>query len=235
MKLTEHQVNFFNTFGYLSIPEMFSPSEVEWITDEFEATIQEFGGGKDHDGTHRTMFGGPIERRPRLCTLLDDDRIKGLIGGVIGEDFNYAGGDGNYYTGDTGWHPDGSWGRLFATKVAFYLDPLTRDTGCLRIIPGSQNPTRGTACQTAGSSVTNQFRSPTCYTPNRPPRATKMATRRIRWWWKCVLLWPETDLGKAHVAPSVGCSPQNQRRIPGPTRQRPARCQLSPLWRIPRT
>ena len=50
MKLTEHQVNFFNTFGYLAIPGMFSPSEVEWIIEEFEISIQEFGGGKDHDG-----------------------------------------------------------------------------------------------------------------------------------------------------------------------------------------
>ena len=31
-------------------------------------------------------------------------------------------------------------GRLFACKVAFYLDPLTRETGSLRIIQGSQNP-----------------------------------------------------------------------------------------------
>ncbi|MCG9129965.1 hypothetical protein JT359_20450, partial [Candidatus Poribacteria bacterium] len=119
MKLTEQQVNYFNTFGYLYIPEMFSQDEIEWITDEFEISIQEFGGGKNHDGTARTMFGGPTEHRPRLCTLLDDDRIKGLIGGVIGEDFNYAGGDGNYYTGNTGWHPDGNWGRLFSIKVAF--------------------------------------------------------------------------------------------------------------------
>ena len=140
MELTEYQVNFFNTFGYLAIPGMFAPSEMEWIIEEFEISIQECGGGKDHDGTRRTMFGGPIEHRPRLCTLLDDERVKGLIGGVIGKDFNYAGGDGNYYTGDTGWHPDGSWGCLFACKVAFYLDPLTKDTGCLRIIPGSQNP-----------------------------------------------------------------------------------------------
>ena len=80
MKLTEHQVNFFNTFGYLSIPGMLSPSEIEWITKEFEISIQEFGGGRQHNGTHRTMFGGPIEHRPRLCTLLDDDRLKGLIG-----------------------------------------------------------------------------------------------------------------------------------------------------------
>ncbi len=86
------------------------------------------------------MFGGPIEHRPYLCSLLDDVRITGLIGGVIGEDFNYASGDGNYYSGDTPWHPDGSWRQLFAVKVAFYLDPLSPETGCLRVIPGSQHP-----------------------------------------------------------------------------------------------
>ena len=63
-----------------------------------------------------------------------------VIGGVLGEDFNYASGDGNYYTGDTHWHPDGNWGQLFACKVAFYLDPLTAGSGCLRVIPGSQRP-----------------------------------------------------------------------------------------------
>ena len=58
----------------------------------------------------------------------------------MGENFNYAGGDGNYYSGSTGWHPDGNWGQLFAAKVAFYLDPLTRDTGAIRFIPGSHQP-----------------------------------------------------------------------------------------------
>jgi ectoine hydroxylase-related dioxygenase (phytanoyl-CoA dioxygenase family) len=48
------------------------------------------------------------------------------------------GSDGNYYAGDTHWHSDG-WhpeGRLHM-KIAIYLDPLTRDTGALRVIPGS--------------------------------------------------------------------------------------------------
>ena len=31
-------------------------------------------------------------------------------------------------------------GQLFAAKVAFYLDPLTRGTGALRFIPGSHKP-----------------------------------------------------------------------------------------------
>ncbi len=140
MKLTEQQINFFNTFGYLMFPGLFSPSEIAWITEEFELSIRDFGGGKAHDGSKRTMFGGPIEHRPRLCALLDDPRILGIVGGILGEDFNYASGDGNYYSGDTGWHPDGNWGQLFACKIAFYLDPLRRDSGCLRVIPGSQRP-----------------------------------------------------------------------------------------------
>jgi hypothetical protein len=140
MTLTETQIRFFETFGYLAFPRLLAPDEIAWITDEFETSIQEFGGGKIHDGSARTMFGGPIERTEKLCSLLDDPRILGVLGGILGEDFNYCSGDGNYYTGDTGWHPDGNWGQLFAVKVAFYLDPVTRDTGCLRVIPGSQDP-----------------------------------------------------------------------------------------------
>ena len=75
-----------------------------------------------------------------LCALLDHPGIAGLISGVLGEDFNYASGDGNYYSGDTGWHSDGSWGQLWAAKTAFYLDSVTKDSGCLRVIPGSHRP-----------------------------------------------------------------------------------------------
>ncbi len=140
MQLTDPQIRHFRTFGYLMFPALFSPMEIAWITEEFETAIQAYGGGPQHDGSSRTMFGAPIERTEKLCTLLDDPRIVGLLSGILGADFNYCSGDGNYYTGDTGWHPDGNWGRLFAVKLAFYLDPLTRDTGCLRVLPGSQDP-----------------------------------------------------------------------------------------------
>ncbi len=140
MKLTEQQIRHFGTFGYLGFSCLFSPDEAAWVTEEFETAIRSVGGGDRHDGTARTMFGGPIERTQRLCTLMDDDRIVGILSGLLGDDFNYCSGDGNYYTGDTGWHPDGNWGELFAVKIAFYLDPVTRDTGCLRVIPGSQDP-----------------------------------------------------------------------------------------------
>ena len=138
--LTQKQLDFFDIFGYLLIQELFSPNEIEKIIEGFEWSIQNCGGGKNHDGASRTMFLKPIEHIPEMCTILDHPPILELIGSVLGNDFNYCGGDGNYYTGDTGWHPDGSWGQLFAAKTAFYLDPLTRDTGALRLIPGSHQP-----------------------------------------------------------------------------------------------
>lgn len=140
MKLTDTQTNFFNTFGYLVVRQLFTPEEVDRISDGFEWSIQNRGGGDGHKGKKRTMFGGPIEHTPEMCAILDHPGILGLIGGVIGDDFNYCGGDGNYYTADTNWHPDGNWGQLFAVKVAFYLDSLDAQTGCLRVIPGSQSP-----------------------------------------------------------------------------------------------
>ena len=49
------------------------------------------------------------------------------------------GSDGNYYVADTAWHSDGGHKPEdpMHLKIAYYLDPLTRDTGALRVIPGS--------------------------------------------------------------------------------------------------
>ena len=47
--------------------------------------------------------------------------------------------DGNYFVGDTAWHSDG-YSRApgyRSIKLTFYLDPVGRDTGCLRVVPGS--------------------------------------------------------------------------------------------------
>ena len=140
MQLTDQQRHFFNTFGYLVVRRLLSPQEVDRVTKGFEWSIQNWGAGGEHDGSKRTMFGGPIEHTPEICALMDHAGILGLIGGVIGDDFNYSGGDGNYYVGDTAWHPDGNWGQLWATKTAFYLDEVRGDTGCLRVIPGSHRP-----------------------------------------------------------------------------------------------
>jgi hypothetical protein len=132
--LTEEQKRFFDTFGYLVLPGLLT-EEIAWITEEFEAVFR--GRGVVHDGTKRSTVVPFIDQRARLCTLLDQPKLTGLIGGLLGEDFNYVGGDGNFYTGDTQWHSDGFHHVGKFLKVALYLDPVTRDSGCLRVIPGS--------------------------------------------------------------------------------------------------
>lgn len=134
MKLTQEQINFFETFGYLVLPGLLA-DDIDWITSEFEAVFRD--RQVVHDGTKRSTVVPFIDQRERLCTLLDHPKIVGLIGGLLGEDFNYVGGDGNFYTGDTQWHSDGFHHVGKFLKVALYLDPVSQESGCLRVIPGS--------------------------------------------------------------------------------------------------
>lgn len=78
-----------------------------------------------------------IDRREKLCALLDNENIIAIANDLLGEDWNYMGSDGNYYTGDTIWHSDGFHPDGKHIKFAFYLDKVTRETGALRVIPGS--------------------------------------------------------------------------------------------------
>jgi hypothetical protein len=136
MQLTQQQLNYFDTFGYLAFPGLLK-KEIGWITEEFEDVMANVASGKDHDGSARTVIIPTIDHSERLCTLLDDERVLGIAGALIGDDFNYGSGDGNLYSGNTHWHADGGYPELFAIKLAFYLDPLTGGSGSLRVIPGS--------------------------------------------------------------------------------------------------
>lgn len=134
MELTDAQRHFFETFGFLALPGVLR-DDLPWIVEDFEDIFAH--DDRPHDGTQRSCIVPFIDQRARLCTLLEHPVIHGLIAGLLGEDFNYLGGDGNFYTGDTRWHSDGHHVVGQYLKVAFYLDPLSQDTGCLRVIPGS--------------------------------------------------------------------------------------------------
>lgn len=137
IKLSQQQVDFFNTFGFIVLPGLMADS-IDWITEEFEAVFTD--RGIIHDGTKRSCVVPFIDQRVRLATLLDDPRIAGVAASLLGDDFNYLNGDGNYYTGDTRWHSDGFHDVGKYVKIAFYLDPVQRETGALRVIPGSHLP-----------------------------------------------------------------------------------------------
>ena len=141
MQLTPQQIHFFHTFGYLGFSRLLSDRSEE-ITAAFEEIWAQNGGGHNgqpHNGQARSCIVPFIDQHETLCSLLDDPRILGIAEPLLGADFNYMGSDGNYYVGDTGWHSDG-WKKATDPthlKIAFYLDPLTRDSGALRVIPGS--------------------------------------------------------------------------------------------------
>lgn len=139
--VTESEINFFKIFGYLSFPQLMV-DRIQAIQDAFETVWKERGGGHNgspHEGTARSCIVPFIDQSEELCSLLDDPRILAIAKTLLGDDFNYMGSDGNFYVGDTGWHSDGGH-KLedpMHIKIAFYLDPLTRDSGALRVIPGS--------------------------------------------------------------------------------------------------
>ena len=144
MRLTEQQVSYFNTFGFLKFPGLLA-DQIGEIEAAFEGVWTDHGGGhngRPHDGTARSCLVPFIDQSERLSRLIDDERIAGIAASLLGEDFNYCSSDGNCYVGDTRWHSDG-WrppdGYTYI-KMAIYLDRLTRDTGCLRVIPGSHRP-----------------------------------------------------------------------------------------------
>ena len=142
MGLTEQQVRYFETFGFIKLPGLFA-DEAGTIIDRFEAIWVAHGGGHDwksHDYQQRSLLLQFIDQDEYLSALLDDPRIEGTIASLLGDDFNYTGGSGNYYVGDTRWHSDiYTAPKYTSVKLAFYLDPLTKDTGCLRFIPGSHH------------------------------------------------------------------------------------------------
>lgn len=140
--LTPEQIAFFETFGFLSFPGLMA-DKIDMITEEFEYTWQEKGGGHDgkgHDGKARSCLAQFIDQNKNLSALLDDPQILGIAKSLLGDDFNYMGSDGNYYVGDTAWHSDGWHDEIKHLKFAFYLDPVDQDNGALRVIPGSHHP-----------------------------------------------------------------------------------------------
>ncbi len=136
--LSPEQIAFYEAFGFLVFRQLFSAEEMVVIDAEFEAVMVEDLAGQPFRGDKRYGVGGWVERRPALRSLIDDDRIYEPVEQLLGPEPMWWGSDGNYYVGDTQWHPDATefvTGRRF--KVALYLDPVTRETGCLRFIPGS--------------------------------------------------------------------------------------------------
>lgn len=135
--LTPEQVLYFQTFGFLVVKRAFSDEEMKGIIIAFEQSMLDDRGGRPFNGEERQAIFGMVERNPDLVNLVVDQRIYGAIGQLFGPGFLWTASDGNFWVGDTQWHPDRhdlTWALI---KASLYLDPVNNDTGCLRVIPGS--------------------------------------------------------------------------------------------------
>ena len=157
-KVTAEQKAFADTFGFLVLRGAFSVAETKQIGDAFEQVMtkemRNQGMSRDQQLECRFVIcPGFCERHSALRALTKDDRILQTLEMMLGPDWFYKDSEANLFVGPTDWHPDGGWAPstplwpsdpntephhlLTYVKVAIYPDPLTAESGCLRVIPGS--------------------------------------------------------------------------------------------------
>lgn len=141
--LAEQELAHFRTFGFIVLRRAFAPDEMTRISLQFDRVMNQDRRGQPFSGETRHCVVGCVEQNEELRRLLDDDRIYLRVEQLLGPGFLWITSDGNLYVGDTRWHPDRRDLSDQMLKIAFYLDPVDRDTGCLRVIPGSHLPGLG--------------------------------------------------------------------------------------------
>ena len=138
--LTAGQKAHFETFGFLVLKQLLTQEEVAVMKREAESIFEEFRAKNALEGHQWEAVQPFMERSAFLSMIPDDDRIYNIGVDLLGQDFILGGTEGNLQRSYTPWHsgvPKPDYPNHI--KIAFYLEPLTRETGCLRVIPGSHN------------------------------------------------------------------------------------------------
>lgn len=144
--LDEAEIHFFRTFGFLVRRGLFANEAAtisEGFDEVFEAEAPEESYRSVHyDAKRLTIAPMFVERSPKLSWIKSDPRLVGVLTSLLGPGYQDDDSDGNIFACDTGWHSDmfgaDLQGRLYI-KVYFYLDPLVREEGALRVIPGTNS------------------------------------------------------------------------------------------------
>lgn len=141
--ITAEQKAHWDAFGFLVLRQVFAPDEVKDLRQASIEVINQHGGDGALSGPPTWSAGAFVERHPVLTDWLADDRIYSIPETLLGPDFVLETNGGFVYWGDTFWHggysPQESPSSYYnVAKVAMYFDTLTKDTGSLRVIPGTQ-------------------------------------------------------------------------------------------------
>jgi hypothetical protein len=151
-QLTAQQVAFYQTFGFLHLPGLFE-AEIDLISEGFDDVFgreqphsldpsNEYHHARDdrYADELRSIIPSFIDKSEKLEWLRRDPRIRGIARDLLGPEYVYAESDGNIMRCDVYWHLDafGAFAEHDHIKLFFYLEPLRRDAGALRMIPGTQ-------------------------------------------------------------------------------------------------
>ena len=96
MSLTQQQLGYFETFGFLKFPGLLA-NEVDEITRRFERVWADHGGGhygREHDREQRSALLPFIDKDEYLSAMLDNPSIDGIAASILGDDYNYTSSDG---------------------------------------------------------------------------------------------------------------------------------------------
>ena len=137
--LTEAQLTQFEVFGFLVLRGLLTPAEIDRAGADFD-----IGLGAAREGMERAGIRGQLNwsnlgpETPFLASLLEDERFFGAAQQILGDDAVGSFSNANSFDGDrTEWHPDVVQPDWKGIKFGFYLQPLDRNSGALRLIPGS--------------------------------------------------------------------------------------------------
>lgn len=142
--LTTEQISYFEAFGFLCLRQLFSPAKMADITREADELLAVHPGVR-HGPTHQSV--SPfVELGPALTQLPKYKRIYLPMEQLLGPRFIWGGSkgvSGNFNeTKDHNWHCDRA-GEIDLQyrriKIMIYLQPMRKDTGALRVIPGSHH------------------------------------------------------------------------------------------------
>ena len=111
-------------------------SRYEYMSEREKPRIEDSGDGKKVSKVFNYFF----EKDPELAKFAEDDRIYETIEQLLGQGFIWTGSEGVCGRSQASWHADRQ-GRnelnYMTIKVHLYLDPTTKETCALRVIPGS--------------------------------------------------------------------------------------------------
>ena len=133
------EVAEFRERGFLVLRRLIDPTP---LSEELDRAFAE--GFRVSDGIHVLSQGtGEVSFRylPMMCertpvSLVLLDRLAVLAAELLGREVLPGRAKGTRYFGDTGWHRD-SEDALATMGFLAYLEPLTAQSGALRVLPGS--------------------------------------------------------------------------------------------------